>query len=170
LTAWTAIVNFDYQLSWRFHCKSCHFIKKRGLDLLDAIPAATREEEMERNELRPLYWHALWCDMFFRLFYGKPSVIQYSPNKVKPLDIFAMGKVRPKASQVMLVAVFIQSTIMTAEILHLVDTASSHANEGGLSHKVEQFCCETEELVADWTLVSIFSDLRAFAFVPKCGL
>jgi hypothetical protein len=156
VTAWTAIVNFDYQLSWKFHCKSCHYVKKKGLDRLDAVPAATHEEETIRNELRPLYWHSLYCDMFFRLFYGKPSVMQYSPIKVKPMDIFGMADMRPKASQVILTAVIIQNTIMTAEILHFIDVASSKGSDEGVADGVERFCCETEDLIADWNLVSIF--------------
>jgi len=111
----------------------------------------------------------LWCDMFFRLFYGKPRVMDYWPDKVKPLDIFATGNVRPKASQVMLVAVFMQSTVMTAEIMQLIDTASSEASEGVLAHKVEQFCCATEELVEDWNLVSTFSGLCGAASALKRG-
>ena len=169
LTAWTAIVNFDYQLSWKFHCKSCHFIQQRGLDRIDVVPAATNEEEAERDDHRPLYWHALWCDMFFRLFYGKPSVLPYVPNNVKPLDVMASRGLRPKASRIMIAAVFIQGTIMTADILHYIDTASSQDRANEVPQRVEQFCLAIDELVSDWNLVSISSILLAPALRWKPG-
>lgn len=75
LTAWTAINNHDYQLSWKFHCKSCHYIKTRKIDQIDVIPARTFEEESKRDSMRFLYWHILSTDILFRLFYGKPTVV-----------------------------------------------------------------------------------------------
>jgi hypothetical protein len=75
LTAWTAINNHDYQLSWKFHCKSCHFVKSRKIDQLDVIPARSFEEEDKRDSLRYLYWHVLGTDTLFRLFYGKPTMV-----------------------------------------------------------------------------------------------
>lgn len=75
LTAWTAIVNNDHQLSWKFHCKACHYIKAREIDILDVIPAKTFEEEDKRNGQRFLYWHILSIDALYRLIYGKPTVV-----------------------------------------------------------------------------------------------
>jgi len=75
LTAWTATSNHDYQLSWKFHCKSCHYVKTRKIDQVDLIPARTFEEEDKKEGARYLYWHVLSTDMLFRLFYGKPTVV-----------------------------------------------------------------------------------------------
>lgn len=75
LTSWIAINNLDYQLSWKFHCKSCHFLKSRGIDTLDLSPAKTVDEEAKRERVRYLYWHILSTDCLFRLFYGKPSMV-----------------------------------------------------------------------------------------------
>jgi len=75
LTTWTALTNHDYQLSWRFHCKSCHHIKTEGIDNLDITPAKSFEEETNRNDLRYLYWHILCTDLTFRLFYARPTVV-----------------------------------------------------------------------------------------------
>lgn len=75
LTAWTAINNHDYQLSWKFHCKSCQFLKLKGIDQLDVRPAQTWEEEDKRDSYRFLYWHILSTDTLFRLFYKKPTVV-----------------------------------------------------------------------------------------------
>lgn len=156
LTTWTVIINLDYQLSWKFHCKSCHMIRKRGIDRIDVTFAATQEEELERVKLRPLYWHALWCDMFFSLFYGKPRFVRYAAGRVKsPLHFFT-ARPRPKPSQIMLASLFMQSTIMTAEILELVDGATEEERQGGLQEKVDEFCSETEELFSDCNLVRVF--------------
>lgn len=83
LTTWTALNNLDYQLSWKFHCKSCHFIKDRGIDRLDMVPAKTSQEENKRENTRYLYWQILSMDCLFHLFYGKPTLVsvpQWSPK------------------------------------------------------------------------------------------
>lgn len=75
LMAWTAMGNNDYQLSWKFHCKSCHYIQAMNIDQLDITPAKTFEEEDERDAQRYLYWHILSSDILYRLIYGKPTVV-----------------------------------------------------------------------------------------------
>ena len=75
MSAWMAINNLDYQLSWKFHCKSCHWLKSRGVDNLDTAPARTVEEEEKRESIRYLYWHVLSTDCLFRLFYGKATLV-----------------------------------------------------------------------------------------------
>lgn len=87
LTAWTSINNHDFQLSWKFHCKSCHYIKSRGIDQLDVIPGKTFEEESSKDPIRYLYWHVLATDTLFRLFYGKPTVVS-SISAYKSLIIY----------------------------------------------------------------------------------
>lgn len=75
LMAWTATSNHDYQLSWKFHCKSCHYVKTKKLDQIDLVPAKTWDEEERKEGARYLYWHVLSTDTLFRLFYGKPTVV-----------------------------------------------------------------------------------------------
>jgi hypothetical protein len=75
LTAWTATSNHDYQLSWKFHCKSCHYVKTKKIDQVDLFPPKTFEEEDKKEGDRYLYWHVLSTDQLFRLFYGKPTVV-----------------------------------------------------------------------------------------------
>jgi hypothetical protein len=75
LTAWAAINNHDYQLSWKFHCKSCHYMKLHGIDQLDTVPAKTLEQEDKRDSSRYLYWQILATDLLFRLLLGKPSAV-----------------------------------------------------------------------------------------------
>ncbi|EAT85836.2 hypothetical protein SNOG_07185 [Parastagonospora nodorum SN15] len=82
LTAWTATSNHDYQLSWKFHCKSCHYVKTRKIDQVDLVPAKTFEEEDKKEGARYLYWHVLSTDMLFRLFYGKPTVVTEILNEI----------------------------------------------------------------------------------------
>lgn len=76
LTAWAAINNHDYQLSWKFHCKSCHYLKLHGIDQLDTIPAKTLQEEDKREGSRYLYWQILATDLLFRLLLGKPPAVR----------------------------------------------------------------------------------------------
>jgi len=87
LTAWTAINNHDYQLSWKFHCKSCHYIKSKNIDQLDTVPAKSLEDEQKREGSRFLYWHILSTDMLFRLFYGKPTVVRWISVDMYRTDI-----------------------------------------------------------------------------------
>lgn len=58
MTAWIAINNLDYQLSWKFHIKACLFLRSKGIDRLDVTPARTFEEEEKRDRWRYLYWHS----------------------------------------------------------------------------------------------------------------
>lgn len=83
LAAWVAINNLDYQLSWKFHCKACHWVKSRGIDKMDLSPAMTREEEQKRESIRYLYYHILSTDCLFRLFYNKPTIVRAVPLSVQ---------------------------------------------------------------------------------------
>lgn len=84
MITWIAINNLDYQLSWKLHCKSCHWLKTRGIDNLDLTSAITISEEDKRDSVRYLYWHVLSIDCLFRLFYGKSTVV--SQQQVGHLD------------------------------------------------------------------------------------
>jgi hypothetical protein len=75
LTAWTATNNHDYQLSWKFHLKSCHYVKTKRIDHIDVTPGRTFQEEEKKEDGRYLFWHVLSTDQLFRLFYGKPTVV-----------------------------------------------------------------------------------------------
>lgn len=75
LSTWTTLTNHDYQLAWKFHCKTCQYIKMNKIDNLDLLPAKSFQEEDTRNNYRYLYWHILCTDMTFRLFFGKPTVV-----------------------------------------------------------------------------------------------
>lgn len=82
LSTWVAINNLDYQLSWKFHCKACHWIKSREIDKMDATPAMTVEEEEKRESVRFLYYHILSTDCLFRLFYNKPTLVSVGPRSI----------------------------------------------------------------------------------------
>lgn len=75
ISAWVAVNNLDYQLSWRFHLKACHYLKSKGIDNLDGSPAKTLEEEEKRESTRYLFWQVLATDCLYRLFWGKPTVV-----------------------------------------------------------------------------------------------
>ncbi|KFZ10142.1 hypothetical protein V501_05327 [Pseudogymnoascus sp. VKM F-4519 (FW-2642)] len=158
LTAWTAIVNNDYQLSWKFHCKSCHYIKIRGIDTLDVIPAKTFEEEDKRDSLRYLYWHILSIDALYRLIYGKPTVVRWAPHKIRPPAILSTENMHPSVSRVMVSVVWIRYTQMTAEMLNEIDNNFSRERDGGIQKQVDDFCIQLENLMAEWKMESIMRD------------
>ncbi|KAF2866738.1 hypothetical protein BDV95DRAFT_583707 [Massariosphaeria phaeospora] len=154
LTAWTAINNFDYQLSWKFHCKSCQFLKMKGIDHLDVVPAKTHEEEDSRDGTRYLYWHILQTDLLFRLFYGKPAAIKWSSSNIKPPTLVTSNNLQPPASQVIIFAVWIRYTVMTAEIFQVLD--SSDTTTEGYSRdvldQVDMYCSQLEDLVVEFNI------------------
>ncbi|CAO2650629.1 Nn.00g019210.m01.CDS01 [Neocucurbitaria sp. VM-36] len=152
LTAWTAINNQDYQLSWKFHCKSCHFMKLKGIDQLDVIPAKTFEEESGRDALRFLYWHILSTDTLFRTFYGKPTVVRWSPKKVRPPALFHVSNMHPSAHQVTVTVVWVRYTLMTAEMINFIDNNSSHDRNEIVAQRVDEFCLQLEALMVEFNL------------------
>jgi hypothetical protein len=107
LTVWTAVSNYDYQLPWKFHCKSCQYVKARSIDQLDMTPARTFGEESERDTHRYLYWHILSTDTLFRMFYENPTVVRWFPNKVRPPGIFSSNNMHLSASQVTISVVWV---------------------------------------------------------------
>ncbi|KFY44994.1 hypothetical protein V494_01202 [Pseudogymnoascus sp. VKM F-4513 (FW-928)] len=158
LTAWTAIFNNDHKLSWKFHCKSCHFIKARKIDMLDATPAKSFEEEDKRDCQRFLFWHVLSMDALYRLVYGRPTVVRWAPNKVRPPAIFRFENMHPSAYRVMVLVVWVRYTQLTAEMLNEFDDNVSHERHGGIHQQVDDFCIKLENLMAEWRMESIIRD------------
>jgi hypothetical protein len=99
LMAWTATNNHDYELSWKFHLKSCHYVKTRRIDQVDVVPGKTFEEEDRKEHLRYLYWHVLSTDQLFRLFYGKTTVVRWYPGKVRPPSVMRSDHMHPNVPQ-----------------------------------------------------------------------
>ncbi|KAF2120436.1 hypothetical protein BDV96DRAFT_266195 [Lophiotrema nucula] len=159
LTTWTAINNFDYQLSWRFHCKSCQLSKTRGLDRLDCSPPATLEEERWREKMRPLCWQVLQTDLLFRLFYGKPSVWQWSVDRFKPPALISASNLHPNSSQVICYAVWMDYTILTVELFNALDEGTAGPEA------VDVFCIKMETIINNWNLMSL---LDAANCSPTC--
>jgi hypothetical protein len=158
LTAWTAINNHDYQLSWKFHCKSCQFIKLKGIDQLDANPASSLDEESRRNGYRYLHLHVVSTDTLFRLFYGKPTVIRWSPNKIRPPHTFLASNMHPSASQVIMSVVWVRYTYLTVELLNFIDQDAPMHKENSLHDKIDDFCHQLEDLIVEWKLEDLMID------------
>lgn len=152
LTAWTCISNHDYQLSWKFHCKSCQFVKVKGIDELDTVPAKTLEEEDHRDALRVLYWHILSTDSLFRLFYGKPTVMRWSPNKVRPPAVLRAGNLHPSMWTATISVVWIRYTHLTAETINWIDEHAPHEDIDELSRRVDALCLQLEDIMEEWSL------------------
>ncbi|KAH9865699.1 hypothetical protein J1614_009286 [Plenodomus biglobosus] len=152
LTAWTCISNHDYQLSWKFHCKSCQFVKVKGIDELDTVPAKTLEEEDHRDALRVLYWHILSTDSLFRLFYGKPTVMRWSPNKVRPPAVLRASNLHPSMWTATISVVWIRYTHLTAETINWIDEHAPHEDIDELSRRVDALCLQLEDIMEEWSL------------------
>jgi hypothetical protein len=151
LTAWTAINNHDYQLSWKFHCKCISYIQVKGIDRLDVTPTKSFEEESQRDAYRYLYWHIMSIDVLFRLFYGKPAVIKWAPLRVRPPVIFRPDNMHPSVSQVTMSVVWIRYTHLTVEMLNVFDE-TPQGDHDHLAPKVDDFCLQLEGLMDEWKL------------------
>ncbi|KAH9870510.1 hypothetical protein IAQ61_005986 [Plenodomus lingam] len=150
LITWTCINNHDYQLSWKFHCKACQFVKMRGIDELDTVPAKTLEGENERDVLRFLYWHVLCVDSLFRLFYGKPTVMRWSPNKVRPPAVLRTNNLQPSMWMTTITVVWIRYTNLTAETINWIDENAPHKDIDALSRRVDALCVQLEDIMKEW--------------------
>jgi hypothetical protein len=152
LSAWTAMTSHDYQLAWKFHCKSCQHIKSTGIDQLDVVPAKSFEEESKRDTERFTYWYILSIDTFFRLFYGKPTVLRYVPNRVRPPLLFRPDNMQPSALQVMMSVMWVRFTLLTVELISYVDSRTSHDQDRSVAQKTDETCAQMEALMDEWKL------------------
>ncbi|KAL1791849.1 hypothetical protein ACET3X_009600 [Alternaria dauci] len=152
LSAWTALTCHDYQLAWKFHCKSCQHIKSNRIDQLDVVPAKSFEEESRKDIERFTYWYILSIDTFFRLFYGKPTVLQYVPNKVRPPLLFRSDNMQPSALHVTISAVWIRYTLLTVEMISYVDNHQTTDQDRRVSQKTDETCLQMEALMDEWKL------------------
>ncbi|KAF2192197.1 hypothetical protein K469DRAFT_307028 [Zopfia rhizophila CBS 207.26] len=156
LTAWTSINNFDYQLSWKFHCKSCQYIKLNGWDCVDTFPAKTHEEEQRREQCRHLFWHVLQTDTLFRIFYGKPSAIQASYKHVKPPAIFTVENMQPKLPRIILQIAWIRYTVMAADFFETYDKLAAQER---LPY-INNYCSRLDELLTEWEILEYMQSPR----------
>ncbi|KAH6615047.1 hypothetical protein C7974DRAFT_57842 [Boeremia exigua] len=165
LSAWVAINNLDYQLSWKFHLKSCHYLKSKGIDNLDATPANSIKEEEEREPLRYLFWQVLSTDCLFRLFWGRPTVLRWKPQTVRPPAVLHPKHMHPHPTQVMLLCIWIDYTSRTIEQISSIDNATA---EGiSVSHDVDDCCRKLEVIVADWKMEATMKDMTV-PFSLRC--
>ncbi|PVI00138.1 hypothetical protein DM02DRAFT_563555 [Periconia macrospinosa] len=150
LTTWTTLVNHDYQLAWKFHCKACQHIKLRRIDSIDTIPAKTFKEENEKNEWRFLYWHVMCTDLTFRLFFGKPTVIRWVPDRIKPPSIMTSHRLHPTARYVMVVVVWVRYTLLAAEAVDFIDKTLPENRDANFYQKIDKYCTSLEDVLIDW--------------------
>jgi hypothetical protein len=152
LSAWTAMTSHDYQLAWKFHCKACQHVKSSGMDQLDVVPAKSFEEESKKDVDRFTYWYILSIDTFFRLFYGKPTVLRYVPNRVRPPLLFRPDNMQPSALHVTMSVVWIRYTLLTVELISYVDSHPSHDHDSNLCQKADETCLHMEAIMDEWKL------------------
>ncbi|KAI4641726.1 hypothetical protein J4E93_007824 [Alternaria ventricosa] len=156
LSAWTAMTAHDYQLAWKFHCKSCQHIKSIGIDRLDMVPAKSFEEETERDVGRYTYWYVISIDTFFRLFYGKPTVLRWSPNKVRPPLIFRPDNMHPSALHTTISVVWVRYTLLTVQAIGYIDEHPPH-DRNSCVQKADEACSQMEDLISEWRLEEVMN-------------
>lgn len=160
LTTFTALHNFDYQLAYKFHARACHFLRVKGVDRLDAIPIRSNEEEDRRQSLRYLYWLCLQTDLLFRLLLDKPPMIRWKVGRVKPPTLFSTSHMAPTADQSRCYVVWIRFTVLTAEVMDVVEDREQRTTPE-VMQKVDRYCSDLEELVADWNLIDLSNPSKA---------
>jgi hypothetical protein len=156
LSGWTALTAHDYQLAWKFHCKACQHIKSSGIDHTDLMPAKSFEEESKRDVGRYTYWYILSIDTFFRLFYGKPTVLRWSPNKVRPPLLFRPDNMQPSALHVTISVVWVRYTLLTVELISYIDSRPPH-DQYSCSQKADEYCAQMEEIIVEWRLEELMN-------------
>ncbi|KAH7114295.1 hypothetical protein B0J11DRAFT_540609 [Dendryphion nanum] len=169
LTCWSAINNFDYQLSWSFHLKSCQTATSLLLPLLSSPPSPSQESH--HNTLRVLYWHLIQTDLLFRLFYGKPPAIKYTPGQVRPPSLLTDGNRHPGMLRTVIYIVWYRYCFYTADLFWELDRMDRgvegwEARREGL---VDGFCADLEALIAEWDLEAriIMPDTTNLAHTPS---
>ncbi|KAF2711811.1 hypothetical protein K504DRAFT_229901 [Pleomassaria siparia CBS 279.74] len=153
LTTWTTIANSDYQLSWKFHLKACHFIRLRSIHKLDVRPSLTHEEEDARHGLRYMFFFLMQTDLMFRLFFDKPPGLHWKSAKdVKVPQLFMGSNVNINAPQVIVYFITIKYTVLTTEMFNLLDAMPTAEWDEAIHKKVDEYCIKLEELVTEWDL------------------
>lgn len=158
LSSWASTTMHDHQLSWKFHCKLCRYLMSKGIDHIDSTPAKTFAEEDERNAQRYLYWHTLCIDLSFRLFYGKPRVIKWAPDKVRPPLLFRRDNMHPSAMVVTIAVVWVRYTLIVDELINYIDDYASHGQGDDLRQKADEGCIQCEKLVAEWKFEQLMNE------------
>ena len=157
LTSWTSIMMHDYQLAWKLHCKLSRYLTSKGIDQIDSKTAKTFAEEDERNMQRYIYWYALGNDLSFRLFYGKPRVIRWAPNKVRPPFVFRGDNMHPSAMSVVIGVVWVRYTLLAEESISHIDNRTADGQGDDLFQKVDEYCMRFEKLMVEWKLEQLLN-------------
>jgi hypothetical protein len=157
LTSWTSITMHDYQLAWKFHCKLCQYLMSQGIDQLDSTPARTALEEDERDNHRYLYWHSICTDVAFHLFFGKPKVLRWVPNKIRPPLIFRRDNMHPSAINVTIGVVWVRYTLLAEELISYVEDHAADGQGDDLFRKADECCVQLENLMSEWKLEQLMN-------------
>ncbi|KAL2815262.1 hypothetical protein BDW59DRAFT_176193 [Aspergillus cavernicola] len=158
LTAWLAINNFDYHLSWQFHREACRFGDLLGIHEVDSLPPGDPQEESEKEVKRRLHWYLVEMDFHFRLWYDKPAALQGSMAQVRlPAEISPQTK-QPKPFDSILFIVWSRTLFILGDYLE----SREALRDAELDRKIDHCCKQLGELVEDWDLLSL-------ARSPKIG-
>lgn len=84
--------------------------------------------------------------------------LSWSPDKVRPPAVFPRHDMHPKATMVMIRVVWIRYTILTVEMIEFLDKYDLKNCVESIQGKVNGFCMQLEELVAEWDMETRMKD------------
>ncbi|KAL2701697.1 hypothetical protein AAEP93_005995 [Penicillium crustosum] len=153
----------NIDLSWKALAQTCRISKALGLFSVDETPSeggdkqlSTEPEslphqaEVERNRKRFEFWHILRTDCFFRMCYGKPTLIPAGSWKVNFPDP-NISSVNHESSRFINIH-FIASMRLTLIVMKYLDWVDGGKDPDPVSHDatIDSFIDEVEPILLDW--------------------
>jgi hypothetical protein len=104
--------------------------------------------------------HILSCWNWKSRFVSKLTYtqIRWVPHKVRPPSLLRSNNMHPSMSQITLSVVWIRYTLLTAEMINQIDSCTNVEQDGVIQQKVDSFCTQLEDLLAEWKLESSLTD------------
>jgi hypothetical protein len=173
ILSWTTIVNFDYNLAYRFHKLSCQICKQLGLHHIDVVATRNTHEDSTTRKKRSAFWQLVLIDLYFRLCYEKESEIssEASTRFVKLPGTVNLVTEQPPAVLTILEILWGRVIFLAKAFFEHRDAAQSNVDGlAGLDFqkKVDELCDECEELVDDWQLVGA-PRLTSWSLLISCS-
>jgi len=74
------------------------------------------------------------------------------PDKVRPPSVFNSNNMHPSARQVMVLCVWVQYTLITAEAINFIDNTPVGSRDEAYAIRVEGFCTRLAALLEEWKI------------------
>ncbi|KAJ5826006.1 hypothetical protein N7474_003144 [Penicillium riverlandense] len=163
----TALEGCNIDLSWKAFGHSCRISKALGYFCVDETPSEGDEQlsappgtplheaEVERNRKRFGFWHILRTDCFFRMAFGKPTLIPAGSWKVNFPDSMING-VDDESSRFVQIH-FLVSMRLTLIVMKYLDWIDGGPDPDPVSHDaiIESYIDEVQSILSDWDTASL---------------